>query len=179
MAHPLRASRRSGRRGVTLVETLIVLTFLGIVGSLATLAVSASARAKAKAALGFAPPPTPTPLSPAQRAAARAAFERQKSEQFALALRRLALHWLERRAESACPDVALLAEEAHGSAAHYAHDLWGNAFELACEGNEVIVSSAGPDHERGTGDDITASAALEVSRQAAIKPPSFAAELYQ
>ncbi|HEU4411475.1 MAG TPA: hypothetical protein VFS43_39890 [Polyangiaceae bacterium] len=150
MAHPLRASRRIERRGVTLVETLIVLTFFGFVGSIVTLAVSANARAKAKAALGFdAPPAALAPPSHREPAETPLAF----TETRAFAIRAGARDWLRTRAESACPSVDdLVADGFLGRG--FVSDGWGNLFELSCEGEEVYVHSAGADQASGTGDDF-------------------------
>jgi hypothetical protein len=149
MPHPLRAPRRFERRGVTLVETLIVLTFFGFVGSIVTLAVSSNARARAKAALGFAEPPPP-PASPPPDPAL---VGRATSEHSATLVQGAALHWLEGRAESACPAIEELVDEGVASL-HWGRDAWGNPFEIACEGDDVFVHSPGADRVRGTGDDI-------------------------
>jgi hypothetical protein len=33
-------------------------------------------------------------------------------------------------------------------------DAWDNPFQIDCEGSDVIVTSAGPDEQMGTEDDI-------------------------
>lgn len=149
MALTLRASRRSRRRGVTLVETLIVLAFFGTVGSLVTLAVSAKARARVKTAIFGA---APAHLEPTDDFAA---LQRTGSNLRAHMIRSAALRLLEHRAESACPNLEQLFTDRQVDHSTFA-DAWDNTFELSCVGDDVLVRSAGPDRQSGTDDDIVA-----------------------
>ncbi|MCU0682349.1 MAG: hypothetical protein MUF34_08860 [Polyangiaceae bacterium] len=153
MALTLRASAstwgRSRRRGVTLVETLIVLVFLGTVGSLVTLAVSAKARARVKTAVFGA---TPAHLEPSEDLTA---LQRTGSNLRAHMIRSAALRLLEHRAESACPSLEQLFADRQVDHATFA-DAWNNTFELSCAGDDVFVRSAGPDRLIGTDDDVVA-----------------------
>lgn len=53
-----------------------------------------------------------------------------------------------------CPAVSQLTDEEFLSRVAHAEDPWGNAFVIECEGTEVEVSSAGPDGQLGTIDDV-------------------------
>jgi general secretion pathway protein G len=53
-----------------------------------------------------------------------------------------------------CPTVAQLKERGLLDRSFSAKDHWGNAFEVTCDGDEVTVRTNGPDHKRGTQDDV-------------------------
>ena len=56
--------------------------------------------------------------------------------------------------DAPCPSVKnLMAEELLGSWSR-TRDGWDNAYRVSCDGRDVLVVSAGPDEEFGTGDDI-------------------------
>lgn len=52
-----------------------------------------------------------------------------------------------------CPNMENLVGEYLSRSAR-SEDAWGNAFQIECSGNEIIVRSAGPDGQMGSEDDI-------------------------
>jgi hypothetical protein len=54
---------------------------------------------------------------------------------------------------SECPSIAEIASDAFVDASSTT-DPWGTEFVIECEGETLRVISAGPDHERGNGDDV-------------------------
>jgi len=54
-----------------------------------------------------------------------------------------------------CPDVQALIDKQIMSASTTSKDPWGTPFEIACDDTEPLVTSAGPDKQLGTEDDIT------------------------
>ena len=55
---------------------------------------------------------------------------------------------------SECPTLAQLGDSKLLRAGSSLDDPWGMPYELSCESGEVNVRSAGPDHERGSPDDL-------------------------
>ena len=55
-----------------------------------------------------------------------------------------------------CPTLSLLEEEHFLDRAAREDDAWGNRFRVHCDGDQVSVSSAGPDGKANTSDDIRA-----------------------
>lgn len=169
MSLPLRAPRRFKQRGVTLLETVIVLAFFGTVGSLVTLAVSAGARAKVKAALGFAPTSPPAVAAPAPADSVES--DRATTEVRAAVLRDVVRFWLEGQDSSACPAVEQLAGVDLFDPALGGLDAWGSPFEISCQSDsDAFVYSAGPDRMLGTGDDIVVPNALTVVELPSLLP---------
>jgi hypothetical protein len=55
---------------------------------------------------------------------------------------------------SRCPTLDDLRREGYLAASTHVEDAWDTPFRIACEGEEVVVSSAGPDGQHDTGDDV-------------------------
>ena len=53
-----------------------------------------------------------------------------------------------------CPDMEDLMEGQYIDASRRTVDAWENDFEIACEGRDTVVMSAGPDGQFGNDDDI-------------------------
>jgi len=53
-----------------------------------------------------------------------------------------------------CPTLSLLEEEHFLDRAAREDDAWGHRFRVRCDGDQVSVSSAGPDGKPNTSDDI-------------------------
>jgi hypothetical protein len=53
-----------------------------------------------------------------------------------------------------CPTLSLLEEEHFLDRASREDDAWGNRFRVHCAGGEISVSSAGPDGQANSADDI-------------------------
>jgi general secretion pathway protein G len=64
-----------------------------------------------------------------------------------------------------CPDVATLIARGALDESSARTDPWGTAWKTTCEGKRVIVSSAGPDRQFGTDDDIIVPSAEVTARQ--------------
>jgi general secretion pathway protein G len=56
-----------------------------------------------------------------------------------------------------CPTFSSLQHEEFLSRNARSDDAWGNRFRISCEGGEISVSSAGPDHKPHSADDVSAS----------------------
>ena len=69
-------------------------------------------------------------------------------------------------ADSTCPTLDRLVTERFIDGSKTS-DPWGHQLAVACDGGEVAVSSAGPDGELGTGDDISSRATRDEVRQRA------------
>jgi hypothetical protein len=52
------------------------------------------------------------------------------------------------------PSVEALRSEKFLDSAFMARDQWGNPFVIECSGDDIVVSTAGPDRTPGTQDDI-------------------------
>jgi len=58
---------------------------------------------------------------------------------------------------SGCPTFSSLQQEEFLNRSARSDDAWGNRFRISCDGAEIAVSSAGPDHTPNNADDISAS----------------------
>jgi general secretion pathway protein G len=54
-----------------------------------------------------------------------------------------------------CPTMEELVSSHEVSSSSRTEDAWGNAFQINCDGPEPVVTSAGPDGQMGTEDDIS------------------------
>ncbi len=120
----LRIRRR--RRGVTLVEVLIVVAIIAMVAGGVTV---------------FALPK----FREAQKDTARVN---------ARAIRTAIMEWQRVNNEISCPTVSQLVQEKHIDSAANVNDPWGEPYGLKCSDDDVYVKSSGPDKKKGTGDDI-------------------------
>jgi general secretion pathway protein G len=121
-----RTSRRKRKHleGMTLIELMIVMVIMALVAT----------------AAGFAVIPALTN-----------ARIRQASTD-ASTIRQMATAYLVDYDE--CPSVEDLLEKRIMSSSTTRTDPWGNAFAIECDGLEPKVTSAGPDEQVGTEDDI-------------------------
>ena len=121
-----RSVQRIHGRGVTLIEVLIVVTILGLIS----------------AAIAIAVIPT------GDRA------RRDLAEQNARALRAAALQWRSTIARAGCPSVMQLRQDRGLDRSAKTEDPWGKPYKIACDDDEIYVSSAGRDGKEGSADDI-------------------------
>ena len=56
-----------------------------------------------------------------------------------------------------CPTLSLLEEDGFLSRDTRADDAWGNRFHLRCDGDEIVVTSAGADGVPNNADDVRVS----------------------
>ena len=120
--------RASRRRGVTLVEVLIVVAIMALISGGVTFFVLPRYR---KAQIDTA---TTT----------------------ARTLRQAATLWRSLKgAAGECPTVSRLIEDKEIDPASTTQDPWGQPFAVACTDDDVLVSSPGPDGKPGTKDDIS------------------------
>ncbi len=120
-----RASRSSAR-GVTLVEVMIVVVILGLIAGGVAVAVFPK-------------------LKEAQVKTTRTS---------AMELRGAAEIWRGAHASDECPTPEQLKAEKAINSASKLTDAWDDPFKIACEDDETIVTSMGPDKKEGTQDDI-------------------------
>jgi len=76
------------------------------------------------------------------------------TETSARELRRAVEVWRGGHATEECPTSQMLLQERIVDTASKLTDAWDQPFKIVCDGDETIVSSAGPDKKEGTKDDI-------------------------
>jgi general secretion pathway protein G len=114
------------RRGVTLVEVLIVVAIIAMVaGGVAV----------------FALPRFRESQISSSRTGARV-------------IRTAIQNWQAATNETNCPTISQLIQEKHLDPGQNNNDPWGQPYILQCTDDEVIVTSTGPDKKGGTKDDI-------------------------
>lgn len=121
-----RAARRSRRAGMTLVEIMIVVIIMALIAT----------------AVGVA-------VLPQMK---RARVEQTRSD--AQQVQSAAVLYLGQEAGADCPAVSDLVEAGVLDRSRRTTDAWDHEFSIECEGDDVYVSSAGPDGQPGTEDDI-------------------------
>jgi general secretion pathway protein G len=122
-----RSKARRGRRGVTLVEVLIVVAIIAMVaGGVAVFALPRYKDAQIK-----------------------------NAETGARIVRTAIQQWQSANNETSCPTISQLVQEKQLDPGQSTKDSWNQDFTLTCTDDEVIVSSNGPDKKKGTKDDIT------------------------
>src|SRR6478609_10955207 len=125
MQERLRA--RHSRRGVTLVEVLIVVAIIAMVaGGVAVFALPRFKEAQIK-----------------------------NAETGARVVRGAIQQWQYSNNETSCPTISQLVQEKQLDPGQSTKDSWNQDYTLTCTDEEVIVSSAGPDKKKGTKDDIS------------------------
>ena len=128
-------SKRHLRRGVTLVEVLIVVAIVAMVaGGVTVFALPRYKEAQIKSA-----------------------------ETWARTIRAAIQNWQAATNETSCPTVSQLVQEKHLDPGTSTKDPWGQEFTLNCTDDEIFVSSMGPDKKKGTKDDIQIPKATAVS----------------
>jgi general secretion pathway protein G len=124
--HGPRLSKRVLRRGVTLVEVLIVVAIIAMVaGGVAVFALPKYKEAQIK-----------------------------NAETGARIVRTAIQQWQAANNETSCPTMSQLVQEKQLDPGQSTKDSWNQDFTLTCTDDEVIISSNGPDKKKGTKDDI-------------------------
>jgi general secretion pathway protein G len=119
-------ARRAAKRGVTLIEILIVLAIVGLIaGGVAVVAVPKYAEAQKKQAQTDARTIHP-------------AAEKYRVD----------------HSGDGCPTVELLRDKNELSRAAKITDPWDSPYKIICTDEDVTVLSLGPDKKEGTNDDI-------------------------
>ena len=114
------------RRGVTLVEVLIVVAIIAMVaGGVAVFALPKYKEAQIK-----------------------------NAETGARIVRTAIQQWQAANNESTCPTISQLVQEKQLDPGQSTNDSWNQPYNLSCTEDEVIVASNGPDKKKGTKDDI-------------------------
>ena len=122
-----RLHERRSRRGVTLVEVLIVVAIIAMVaGGVAVFALPKYKEAQIK-----------------------------NAETGARIVRTAIQQWQAANNETSCPTMSQLVQEKQLDPGQSTKDSWNQDYTLTCTDDEVIISSNGPDKKKGTKDDIT------------------------
>lgn len=117
---------KRARRGVTLVEVLIVVAIIAMVaGGVAVFALPKYKEAQIK-----------------------------NAETGARIVRTAIQQWQAANNESTCPTISQLVQEKQLDPGQSTNDSWNQPYNLTCTDDEVIVASNGPDKKKGTKDDI-------------------------
>jgi general secretion pathway protein G len=122
----VRALRRAASRGLTLVELVIVITIIGVLTAAISVGVMA---AKKKADVGT----TNTACN---------------------SVRSASILWKNSHPGDECPTIDQLRQEGLLERGFSPKDPWGNQFKVACDSDDIMCSTAGPDRKEGTEDDI-------------------------
>jgi general secretion pathway protein G len=122
----IKAALRARNRGVTLMEVLIVVAILSLLAAGVTVAI----------------------LPKFQKAAI------DTTEQNARAIRGVIQRWRATNGGADCPTISQLQQDKEIDKASKTDDAWNKPFKIQCTGDDVIVSSSGPDKKDGTADDI-------------------------
>lgn len=122
----LRRARAARRRGLTLVEVLLVVSLVGLIGA-AIVAPIFTQGEKAKVKI-----------------ASTAARQLHASAE----------QWVVTHEDAECPSLDRLVSDGAVSESANLNDPWGKPFRIVCETGRVRVLSSGPDRKDNTGDDI-------------------------
>jgi len=121
-----RMQAKRSRRGVTLVEVLIVVAIIAMVaGGVAVFALPKYKEAQIK-----------------------------NAETGARIVRTAIQQWQAANNETSCPTMSQLVQEKQLDPGQTTKDSWNQDYTLTCTDDEVIISSNGPDKKKGTKDDI-------------------------
>ena len=122
-----RLREKRSRRGVTLVEVLIVVAIIAMVaGGVAVFALPKYKEAQIK-----------------------------NAETGARIVRTAIQQWQAANNETSCPTMSQLVQEKQLDPGQSTKDSWNQDYTLTCTDDEVIVQSNGPDKKKGTKDDIS------------------------
>jgi general secretion pathway protein G len=124
-----RLRSRRARRGLTLVELIVVITVIGLLSAAIAVGVTKAFNDARVKTAGIA--------CNQLRTAAQA-------------------HFVNRPEDADCPTPARMQEARELDAAVSLRDPWGTPYSIECQADEVIAISAGPDRAFGTDDDIRA-----------------------
>lgn len=122
---------RRAQAGVTLVEVLIVVAIMAMIAGGVAFAL----------------------LPQAQKASIKTA------RQNAMELKKMVELWV-MDSPGECPSVSQLKKDKL-LAKESGKDPWGKTYKIKCEGNDIYVSSAGPDQKSGSEDDIVVPSASD------------------
>ena len=121
----LRRLRRRRQQGMTLVEIMIVVIIMALIATAVGVAVLPRLK--------------------------QARIDSTRTD--AQSVRSAAVMFVSENAGE-CPSVDDLTEGGYLDSSRRTADAWDNGFVIDCEGDDVIVTSAGPDGEMGNEDDI-------------------------
>jgi len=116
---------RAARRGVTLVEVLIVVAIMSLIATTVVVAVIPKFRGA----------------------------QVDTASNSAREIRNAVTRYRARGTEQ-CPTITQLVSEKEIDTASKLDDPWGSPFKIECPEDEVYVTSFGPDKKEGTADDI-------------------------
>jgi general secretion pathway protein G len=119
-------SKRERRRGVTLIEIMIVITIMGFIAGAVAIAVTHQMR-KAQIEMTVVNAKT---------------------------LRQIAATWRLDHGSDDCPTPESLRKDRLMDLSAKMTDAWGSPLSIVCEGEETSVWSPGPDKKANTPDDI-------------------------
>jgi general secretion pathway protein G len=122
----LRRTHRALSRGVTLVEVLIVVAIMALIAG----------------GVGFM-------ILPRYREA-----QVKTAQTNARKIRAVATQYLALKSAGDCPSVEQLIADKELDAEAGSSDPWGQPFTIICTGDDIAVTSPGPDQKEGTEDDI-------------------------
>ncbi|HHH11156.1 MAG TPA: prepilin-type N-terminal cleavage/methylation domain-containing protein [Sorangium sp.] len=118
--------RRRLAAGVTLVEVLIVVAIMALIAGGASFLI----------------------LPKFQEARVRTAKTTARS------IRQVTIQYVALKGAGDCPTVQSLIAAKELDSAGDTEDPWGQPYNISCAGDDVTVSSSGPDRKEGTEDDI-------------------------
>jgi general secretion pathway protein G len=126
----LRGIGHAARRGVTLVEVLIVIAIMSLIATTVVVAVIPK----------FQQAMNDTALNSARE------------------IRSAVVRWRATRGGDQCPTVSQLVSDKEIDTASKIDDPWGSQFKIICSEDEVVVASIGRDKKEGTPDDLSVPA---------------------
>jgi general secretion pathway protein G len=118
--------RRTPKRGLTLVEMMVVIALIGVLTAAIAIGVL---QAQKRASIGAAQTACNT-------------------------IRSATIQWKAVRPGEDCPTVDQLKKEKFLDTGFNVKDPWNVSYKLGCDADEITCTSAGPDRKEGTEDDI-------------------------
>jgi general secretion pathway protein G len=119
-------ARRSAARGLTLLEMMVVIALIGVLTAAIAIGVL---QAQKRASIGAAQTACNT-------------------------VRSATIQWKAVHPGDDCPTVDQLKKEKFLDTGFNLKDPWNTSYKLACDSDEIMCTSAGPDRKEGTEDDI-------------------------